>query len=179
MDALKASAAAGIEVLGGVARALIKNVIVRGGQGDLLVENSGSFKVSNAWISKLCKAYNLVVRRVTTAKHNVPDDWEQQGETLATRLALICMYDKVPPELVVNLDQSGLHLLPTSSVTRALVGAEQVSGIAAGDKRQITATFVVSASGFMLHPQLIFKGLTDRSLPEVRACAASSTAHVL
>jgi hypothetical protein len=68
-------------------------------------------------------------------------------------------------ELVVNLDQTGVHLLTTRGWGRAPVGSKEVPRLAADDKRQITVTLAVTASGAFLPPQLIFQGSTERVLP--------------
>ena len=43
----------------------------------------------------------------------------------------------IPPELVINWDQSGIQLLPTSNWTMEQEGAERVEIIALNDKWQL------------------------------------------
>ena len=72
--------------------------------------------------------------------------------------------DDIPPALVTNLDQTGIHYVPARSWTMEKEGAKRVEITAADDKRQITAIFAGSLSGDFLPPQHIYKGTTT-SLP--------------
>lgn len=69
--------------------------------------------------------------------------------------ALLCLPLQA---LVVNLDQTGIHFIPTCGCGRAQKGAKEVAMIGGEDKRQITGVLAVSASGDLLPPQLIFQG---------------------
>ena len=83
---------------------------------------------------------------------------QQQRRDFVHRIALNIMEHKIPPELVVNLDQTGLHLAPVSNSTFASKGSKQVVVRFSQDKRQVTALLSGSASGVMLPSQIIFKG---------------------
>ena len=72
---------------------------------------------------------------------------------------------QVHPSLVVNLDQTGLHLVPAGARTYEVKGSKQVSIARIDDKRQITAVVESSLDGCLLPLQLIFQGKTDASLP--------------
>jgi hypothetical protein len=61
---------------------------------------------------------------------------------------------KIPADLVLNSDQTGLPLTPSSDYNRAMKGAKEVSCAGWGDKRQITVTPTTSAAGHMLPPQV-------------------------
>ena len=47
---------------------------------------------------------------------------------------------KVPPDLIINWNQAGIQLAPTSNWTMEECGTEKVEIAALCDKRQITAT---------------------------------------
>lgn len=61
-------------------------------------------------------------------------------------------------ELVINLDQTGVHFIPACGRGRFHTGAKEVPMLGGEDKRQITGVLAASASGKMLPPQLIFQG---------------------
>ena len=89
----------------------------------------------------------------------------QQHRLVLLRLAyLVDRYD-VPRLMVVSRDQSGLHLFPRQGIGRAEKGSQCVDGIGNDDKRMMTIDYSISAAGDVLPPQVIFEGLTERSLP--------------
>ena len=73
--------------------------------------------------------------------------------------------EDVPPELILNWDQTGIKLVPSSSWTMALRGSGRVEMTGDTDKRQITAVFCGSLVGDFLPVQLIYKGKTQRCHP--------------
>jgi DDE superfamily endonuclease len=83
---------------------------------------------------------------------------------------------QIHPSLVINMDQTGVHLVSASSWTYEMVGSSDVAIVGAEDKRQITACVAASLRGDLLPLQLIFQGKTTRSLPP--ATAASTAARV-
>jgi hypothetical protein len=68
-------------------------------------------------------------------------------------------------EMIVNFDQTGLSIVPTSSWTLAEKGAKQVEIVGLDDKRQITALLGCSLTGDLLPLQLIYTGKTDKCHP--------------
>ena len=75
---------------------------------------------------------------------------------------MIVRMDEIPPQLVINFDQTALNYVPISHWTMDKEGAKRVKVIAKDDKRQITAVFAGSSSGDFLPPRLIYEGKTDR-----------------
>ena len=68
----------------------------------------------------------------------------------------------IPPELIINLDETGIKLVPVGDWTMAPEGSRGVEVAGLGDKRQITATFADTLSGAFLPMQLLYQGKTDR-----------------
>jgi hypothetical protein len=135
-----------------LAKPIILDAIVRAGRGDLLdgPNGPGPFKCSKNWINVLLRELNLGRRRVTSAAQNLPLDFELQGLTMARRLAyLVFLYD-VHASCIVNMDQTGLHVTPASSYTRAFSGSKSVSIIGSAEKKQITLVPAVSMAGDVL-----------------------------
>ena len=75
-------------------------------------------------------------------------------------MAEIVCENKVPPELVINWDQ-------TSQWTLAEQGVKQVDVTGLDDKREMTALLACTLSGSLLPPQLIYAGKTTRCHPLV------------
>lgn len=73
--------------------------------------------------------------------------------------------DDIPPQLIINWDQTGIKYVPVSSWTMAPRGSKRVEIIGIDDKRQITGVFGCSLSGDFLPVQLIYKGKTQKCLP--------------
>ena len=72
----------------------------------------------------------------------------------------------VPLALVLNLDQTPFSYISPEKYTFSSKGSKNVPIKGLDDKRQITATFVVSATGSFLPIQLIYQGKSKRCLPK-------------
>ena len=72
----------------------------------------------------------------------------------------------VPPALVLNLDQTTHSYVSLGKYTSSSKGSKNVPIKGLDDKRQITATFVISATGFFLSIQLNYRGKSKRCLPK-------------
>ena len=57
--------------------------------------------------------------------------------------------------------------MQSSRHTMTMKGSTDVEIVGSGDKRAITATFIISLSGTFLPMQLIYAGKTPRSIPRV------------
>jgi hypothetical protein len=117
-------------------------------------------------------------RARTTAASKLPADWESQGVLMAKRIAALMEMHSVHPSLVINADQTGVKLVPSSTWTYEKRNSSSVATIGAEDKRQITACLASALSGELLPLQLIFQGKTERSLPEKTAASIASQCHL-
>src|SRR6185437_8208268 len=68
--------------------------------------------------------------------------------------------------MILNLDETGLLMIPVHRRTFAVRGARQVPGIGKKVQAQITKVSMISAAGDILPYQLIFQGKTDTVLPK-------------
>ncbi len=48
--------------------------------------------------------------------------------------------EEIPPELILNWDQTGIHLVPAAAWTMDQIGSKRVE-VGVNDKKQITAVF--------------------------------------
>ncbi len=63
-------------------------------------------------------------RRMTGVVRKLPEDWIVQGEEMAFRVTALCSMHSVPDCLVVNSNQTGVHLKPFSKRTYEVKGAK-------------------------------------------------------
>ena len=73
---------------------------------------------------------------------------------------------KIPASLVINLDQTGLNIVPTGEWTMEKEGSKRVNLAGLGDERQITATFAATLDGQFLPMPLLYQGKTDYCQPK-------------
>ena len=112
---------------------------------------------------------NFVQRKATTAKskQTVANFSKLKQSFLADVVATVTMED-IPPELILNWDQTGIKMVPCSTWTMEQRGAKRVEMIGVNDKRQITAVFCGTLFGDFLPIQVIYKGKTPRCHPHFK-----------
>jgi hypothetical protein len=149
-----------------VIQAVMKGVI-EAKAPQLLRSYGGQWEVSRAWVKRwVGNALDWTFRAPTTAAQKLPKDWEMQVDHLAYRAAFLVHSYGIPAALAVNMDQTGMHLVPTGgSRTYEKKGRKEIAVTGTEDKRQITIVVSSAADGTTLPPQLIFPGKTARSLP--------------
>ena len=81
-------------------------------------------------------------------------------------IAAVVVFNEIPDELILNWDQTALHLVPTGQWTMHQAGRKVIPITHCGDKHQITAVFAASMVGEYLPIQLIYKGKTVQSHPQ-------------
>ena len=93
---------------------LIKAIILDKAPQILEGTHSTTFRVSYEWTKNFVKSeLNWSYRASTTAVGKLPKDFEEQGKAMAQRCAYLVKVHNIPKELVVNSDQTGIHLVPT------------------------------------------------------------------
>ena len=73
----------------------------------------------------------------------------------------------VPSALVLNLDQTPLSYVSPGKYTFSSKGSKNVPVKGLDDKKQITVTFVFSATGSFLPIQLIYQGKSKKMLAKI------------
>ncbi len=140
--------------------------VVRKRDKSLLMENGGSLELRKNWAKSILHRMGFVKRRGNTkAKVSVEHFEALKSQFLIDIRATVEMME-IPPELVINWDQTGIKIVPVSSWTMEKRGAKRVEIAGVDDKRQITAVFAVSSIGECLPFQVIYKGTTRASLPK-------------
>ena len=74
--------------------------------------------------------------------------------------------EDIPPDLIINWDQTAIKYVPVSSWTQEQKGSKKVEITGIDDKWQITATLTISASGRLLSAQIIYEGKTPACIPK-------------
>ncbi|ELT87687.1 hypothetical protein CAPTEDRAFT_199284 [Capitella teleta] len=119
--------------------------------------------LTRGWAASLITRMGYVQRKGTKASKKKPDDFPAIKGDFLDRFVHAAR--DIPPEMIVNFDQTGLSIVPTSSWTLAEKGAKQVEIVGLDDKRQITALLGCSLTGDLLPLQLIYTGKTDKCHP--------------
>lgn len=162
----------GIVVTASVFTALVLGVLSAICIG-VLHGHGGTFTASARWANTFMKQeLGWSVRAGTTAAQKLPVGWEVMGVDMRDRLAVLVGTYGIPPDLVVNFDQTGVYYVPTMGArTYAPRGSKDVSVLGMEDKRQFTAVMGSSAAGALLPMQIVYKGKVASSLPAVNARA--------
>ena len=135
----------------------------------LLVENGGTIQLGWKWCTSVFKRMKWSKRKSTTAKPLLsPGLIKEVGLTFFKEISEAVQADNVPPELIINIDQTPLPFVLISKYTMNKRGEKSVPILGSADYRQITGTFAVSMSGTFLPIQLIYKGTTDRCHPKYK-----------
>ena len=132
----------------------------------LLAEYGGSIKLGWKWCTSVFKRMKWVNRKCTTSKPAIaPGLIREVGFSFYKEIAEAVQADNIPPELIINIDQTPLPFVLISKYTMNKKGESSVPIQGTGDYRQITGTFSITLSGNFLPIQLIYQGTTDRCHP--------------
>ena len=138
--------------------------IVMNKDANILRENGG-VKLTEEWAKSLLNRMGYVKRRACSKAKIDVDHFEELKRVFLMDITNIISMDEIPPQLVINFDQTAINYVPTPSWTMEKEGAKRVEMMGIDDKRQITAVFGASLSGDFLPPQLVYEGKTKRCLP--------------
>jgi len=123
-----------------------------------LLESNNNFPVSIGWTRSFIKSkLNWSYRASTIATSKLPKDYELQGKIMAQRCAYLIKVHNIPQELVVNIDQTSIHLILIGGAkTWVTKSSKHVNVHSVEDKRQIIVVVSSSAKGVVLPFQVIF-----------------------
>ena len=141
--------------------------IVQGYDRTLLTEYGGSIELSKSWAMSLLHQMKFVKRKATTAKSKeMINDFEGKKKEYLAQIQACIEMESIPDELVINWDQVGLQIIPSSPWTMEREGVHRVEIVGTDSKAQITGVFAGTLNGNFLPIQLIFKGKTKRCHPK-------------
>ena len=114
----------------------------------LLAEYGGTTKLGWKWCTSVFKRMKWTSRRGTRAKPAIaPGLIKEVGLTFFKDIAELVQANKIPPELIINLDQTPLPFILVSKYSMHEEDAKNVPIQGTNDYRQITGTFSVTMSG--------------------------------
>ena len=100
----------------------------------------------------------MVKRHGSTAKRTKlsEEDFKAVQQRFFSTLAQIATDKQVPPQLIINWEQTRLKCCSCSSWTMEEEGSKQVQIAGLNDKQQITATFTVAMTDDILPLQIMY-----------------------
>ena len=108
---------------------------------------------------------NFCKRRGTKAAKKLPDDFQTLKAKYLERIKAKVKQFNIPPQLIINIGETGVPIVPVSQWTLEETGSTSVPITGLDDKRQITALLACTVCGDLLDPQLLYQGTTERCHP--------------
>jgi len=146
--------------------AIAKGIILANDR-TLLKENGGTVELGYKWCESLSNRIGFVKRKATTSKPVLaPGLILEIGHTFYHDINEIIKAHHIPPQMIINIDQTPLPFVLISKYTLEKRGAKRISVSGTADYRQITGTLGITMAGDFLPPQLIYQGKTSRCQPQ-------------
>ncbi|KAL0217065.1 hypothetical protein RCL1_007548 [Eukaryota sp. TZLM3-RCL] len=147
---------------------LAKAVVQNSGDGSKLFENGEKmrhpeFAGGTRWARSFLETHRYVVRKATT-KNDLSD--EEKRSVLTAAIGQEELIKEFNPSLVLEMDETLAPWMPQEQWTYAPEGSKIVRIAGLDDHRGNTVTITVSRDGVLLPLQLIWTGLTNRSIPD-------------
>lgn len=141
--------------------------IVKATDRNMLADYGGHIQLTLSWAYSLLKRMGFVKRKATLkCKLTLTDEaFEKAKKSYLKKIKRSVKDGKIPPELVINMDQTGIKVIPASEWTQEERGSARVEVAGIGDKRQITVTLAGTLSGRLLPFQVLYEGKTARCHP--------------
>ena len=140
--------------------------IVKEHQPSLLKEHGGSLDLisldgnGHSWTISLLERAGMVKHKATKAAKKLPRDCCEKKEHFLQINSTVKTYN-IPAELVINVDETLLRIVPVDRWTLEREGPKRVPILGLEDKRELTGNLGCTLSSRMLPPQLIYKGKTE------------------
>ena len=124
-----------------IVRAVAKGVVIAEDR-TLLLENGGTIEITRQWALSLLKRMKMVKRRGSSTAKTEVKNLDELKTNFLSKISEAVEKFKIPTQLIINYDHTGVHLLPVSRWTMAEKGTEKVSIIGLDDKREITGNWL-------------------------------------
>ena len=134
--------------------------VIKANDSNILREFGGSLELTEGWARSVLKSMDWVKRKGTIGKEPCSKFLEEEKFTFQRAIAKAVSNHDIAMELVLNLDQTPLSYVSPGKYTFDLKGSKTFPIKGVDDKRQITASFTVTASGSFLPIQFIYSGKT-------------------
>ena len=128
--------------------------IVKSYDSNLLQENGGHIVLSKSWAKSILGRMGYVKRRASTKAKVHAADFDVLKAQFVFDIQTIVEIEDIPPNMIINLDHTGIHYVPVTNWTLAKEGSKRVEIAGVEAKRQIMAVFAATKSGKFLPPQV-------------------------
>ena len=135
-------------------------VVIASAEGILLSKDANILKhimLTKDWAKSLLIRMGMVKRRVSSKAKVDVEKFEALKQGFLLDINNIVSLEEIPPDLIINWDQTGINYVPVGSWTMEKEGARRVELVGKDDKCQLTAVFVGSMIGEFLPSQLIYQ----------------------
>ena len=141
----------GAVVNSAIVRAAARGIILAK-DANLLEENGGGINLTKDCANRLFARMGYVKRKATTKAKIPPALFEQLKAQFLSDVRTVVTIESIPPELIINWDQTGIKYVPVSCWTLEKKGSNRVEIAGVDDKRQITALLAGALSGHFYQP---------------------------
>ena len=93
------------------------------------------------WAKYFMKHMGMLKRRANTNAKTTVINFDELKETFLQDIKHSILMDEIPPQLVINFNQTGIHYVPVSSWSMEMEGAKRLKMVGKGNRHQITAIF--------------------------------------
>lgn len=115
---------------GGVVNSLIVIAAAKGvinhEDPTLLRENGGSLEIGKKWAQSVLSRMGYARKKATKAARKLPADFEMVRDEFIHRVKDAVVESKIPPEFIINFDQTGVKIIPSGEWTMDRIGEKQV-----------------------------------------------------
>ena len=129
--------------------------LVKRHKPSVLAQHGGPVVLKKSWALHQLKRMGYTKRRGTKTARKIPMNFGVIKSGFLNRISNVVHLNKIPSSMIINWDQTGVHLVPSSQWTMASRGSKQVKMVALDDKREITCLLASTAAGTLLPPQVV------------------------
>eukprot|EP00731_Ephydatia_muelleri_P020983 Em0013g710a len=104
-----------------------------------------SWVPSKMWYRRFLLKIGLKYRAITKTSCSLPVDFTTIKRMFLRRVVFVVRKYSIPPSLFLNIDETGVNLLPSQKRTWGPSGAKQISVLGWGDKQQFTVIPAITA----------------------------------
>ena len=107
----------------------------------------------------------MMKRKVCSKSKVTPENFESLKEQFLLYIKQVVDLEEIPPELIINWDQTAIHYVPVSSWSIEVEGSKRVEVVGKDNNWQITACFAGSIASDFLPLQLVYIQRQNYPLP--------------
>ena len=100
--------------------------IVHNKDSNLLAKNGGPILITKYWAKSLMIQMNFVKRKATTKAKISNVNYEENKTQFVYDVKAIMELEKIPDDLVINWDHTGIHYVPVSNWTMEAKGSKEL-----------------------------------------------------